>query len=90
VDLEAPGLWFLGEVMADGHLQPGRSAFLRYVDVFDILLLEAITNYGVSSSKRGTASSCTKLCSPATRTTGCSCKGRVVIFLFPKGVFVRM
>ena len=42
VDLVAPALWFLDEVMADGHLLLGRSAFLRYVDDFDILLLEAI------------------------------------------------
>ena len=58
VDLVAPALWFLGEVMADDHLQPGRSAFLWYVDAFDILLLEAVKNYVVSSSVRGMASSC--------------------------------
>ena len=81
VDLVAPALWFLGEVMADGHLQPGRSAFLRYVDDFDILLLEAIKNY-VSSSVRGTASSCWKLRDENHR--GVLARAELHFFYFPR------
>jgi hypothetical protein len=73
--LEASVLYSSGEVMADDHFMPGRSVDVRYADVFDILLVEAIKNCCVSSSERGTASSYEMLRSPATTTTGCSCKG---------------
>jgi len=37
---------FLGDVVAGGHLLLlGRSTFLRHVDVFDVLLGEAIKNF---------------------------------------------
>jgi len=88
VDLVAPALWFLDEVMVDGHLLLGCSAFLRYVDDFDILLLEAIKNY-VSSSVRGTASSCWKLSSPVTRTTGVFLQGLSCIFSIFQGCLCK-
>jgi hypothetical protein len=51
--LEASVLCSSGEVMADDHFMPGRSVDVRYADVFDILLVEAIKNCCVSSSERG-------------------------------------
>ena len=65
-----------------------RLAFLRYVDDFDILLLEAIKNY-VSSSVRGTASSCWKLRSPVTRTTGVFLQGLSCIFSIFQGCLCK-
>ena len=88
VDLVAPALWFLGEVMADGHLQPGHSMFLRYVDDFDILLLEAIKNY-VSSSARGRTSSCWKLRSPVTRAAGLFLQELSCIFSISQGCLCK-
>ena len=78
---------FLGDVVAGGHLLLlGRSTFLRHVDVFDVLLGEAIKNF-VFPSRRASASSCILdaflfqplvrrrligrlLWAPATKTTG--------------------
>jgi len=54
VDLEASVLCSSSEVMADGHLMPGRSVCVRHTDTFNILLVEAIKNYCGSSSERGT------------------------------------
>jgi len=47
-----------GDVMAGGHLQPGRSASLVHVDVIGVLLMEAFKNSEVSSSGWSSASSC--------------------------------
>ena len=49
---------FPGDEVSDGHLLLlARSTFLRHVDVFDVLLGEAIKNF-VFSSRRASASSC--------------------------------
>ncbi|CAN6320701.1 unnamed protein product [Urochloa humidicola] len=87
-DLDAPDLWSSGEVMAESHLQPGRSTFLRYVDVLDILILVAIKNY-VSSSGRGSASNCKLLRSPATRTAGKHLQGPSCNFLISQGCLCK-
>ncbi|CAO2166250.1 unnamed protein product [Urochloa humidicola] len=87
-DLDASDLWSSGDVMAESHLQPGRSTFLRYVDVLDILTLVAIKNY-VSSSGRGAASSCRLLRSPATRMTGKHLQGPSCNFLIPQGCLCK-
>jgi hypothetical protein len=73
-DLGVPVLWSSGEVMVDRHLQPGRSACLRYVDAFNILLFEAIKK-SICSSERGMTSSCRRLRSSVTRTTGIFLQG---------------
>ena len=49
---------FPGDEVAGGHLLLlARSTFLRHVDVFDVLLGEAIKNF-VFPSRRASASSC--------------------------------
>ena len=98
---------FPGVVMASGHpLLLGSSTFLRHVDVFDVLLGEAIKNF-VSSSGRASASSCILdaflfqssewrrlvgrlLWAPETKATGDPCLGCIVIFLFSKGAFAKV
>ena len=57
--LVATSSMFLGDEMAGGHLLLlGRSMYLRHVDVFDMLLVVAMENFDVSSSRRALASSC--------------------------------
>jgi hypothetical protein len=85
-DLEASDLWSSGEVMADGHLKPKRSACVWCVDAFDRLLKVATQNCIVPSSGRGSASSCRMLRSPATRMTGKMClRGLCCNFSFFRG-----
>ena len=97
---------FLGDVVAGGHLLLlGRSTFLRHVDVFDVLLGEAIKNF-VSSSGRASASSCILdvflfqslvrwksvgrlLCAPVTKTTGRPLFGLLCNFLLYRGCFCK-
>ncbi|CAN6180317.1 unnamed protein product [Urochloa humidicola] len=67
---KASDFWSSGDVMAESHLQPGRSTILRYVDAVDILLVVAIQNCNVLSSGRGSVSCRRMLRSPATRTAG--------------------
>jgi hypothetical protein len=56
---------FLGDEVVVGHvLLPGRSMHLRYVDDFDMLLIVAMENFVVSSSRRDLASSCILGASP--------------------------
>ena len=55
--LEASDPLSPGDVMAGGHLQPGRSASLVHVDVIGVLLMEAFKNSEVSSSGWRSASS---------------------------------
>jgi hypothetical protein len=57
--LAATSPMFLDDEMAGGHLLLlGRSTYLRYVDVCDMLLVVAMENFDVSSSRRALASSC--------------------------------
>jgi len=98
---------FLGDVVAGGHLLLlGRSTFLRHVDVFDVLLGEAIKNF-VSSSRRASASSCILdvflfqplvrrrligrlLWAPATKTTGRPLLGLYCNFLVFQGCLAKV
>jgi len=97
---------FPGVVMASGHpLLLGRSTFLRHVDVFDVLLGEAIKNF-VSSSGRASASSCILdvflfqslvrwrsvgrlLCAPVTKTAWRPLLGLLCNFLLYRGCFCK-
>jgi hypothetical protein len=82
VILDAPDLWPSGDAMASGHLLPGRSAVLRHVDVFNMLLMVALENCVVSWSERGSASGSSWLRSPVSRTTGRFLEGQSCNFLF--------
>ena len=85
VVLEASVLCSSSEVMADGHLMPGRSACVRHTDTFNILLVEAIKNYCGSSSERGTEAPFA-----GDDTDGMLLQGPSCIFLFLKDVFITI
>ncbi|KAJ1257053.1 hypothetical protein BS78_K229900 [Paspalum vaginatum] len=79
---EAPDPLSPGDSMAGGHLQPARSAISVHLDVFEVLLMEAIKNCEVSSSRRRSASSIWLLRLPVTGTTGSLQGLEWIFFLF--------
>ncbi|KAJ1286948.1 hypothetical protein BS78_03G391700 [Paspalum vaginatum] len=71
-----------GDAMVGGLLQLEHSTISVHVDVFEVLLMEAIKNCEVSSSERRSTSSVWLLRPPVTETTGSLRRLECIFFLF--------